>query len=146
MLFGGVTGEACVVLVLANVTSVLVAVVVDSTDVVVDSKELAEAEPAAASCSTAVVGDILVSLKVSGSAFRGNMPDANLAAAISAALMCACRSSSSSSLIRVFNEMGVVADVPIVSAKECFFTAAINDSLPSVVNSMADLPERLRFT
>lgn len=46
----------------------------------------------------------------------------------------------------VFKEMGVVAEVPMVSANECFLTAAINDSLPSVVNSMADLPERLRFT
>lgn len=120
------------------------AAVVDSNEVVVESKELAEAEPAA-SCKTAVVGEILVSLRVSGSALRGNIPEANLAAAISAALMCCCKSSSSS-LMRVFSEMGVVAEVPMVSANECFFTAAINDSLPSVVNSMADLPERLRFT
>lgn len=118
------------------------AVAVDSSEVVVESKELAEAEPAA---NTAAVGDILVSLRVSGSALRGKIPLANLAAAISAALICCCKSSSSS-LMSVFNDIGVVAEVPIVSANECFLTAAINDSLPSVVNSMADLPERLRFT
>lgn len=43
----------------------------------------------------------------------------------------------------------MVADVPMVSANECFLTAAaaaaISDSLPSV-SSMEDLPERLRFT
>lgn len=43
----------------------------------------------------------------------------------------------------------MVADVPMVSANECFFTAAaaaaISDSLPSV-NSRDDLAERLCFS
>lgn len=70
-----------------KVTCVVVAApVVDSSEVVVDRKELAEADPAA-SCNTAVVGEMLVSLNVSGSALRGKIPEANLAAAISAALM-----------------------------------------------------------
>lgn len=122
--------------------------VVDSNDVVVDSKELAEAEPAAMCCKTAAVGETLVSLSVSGSALRGKRPLAKVAAAISAALK-GCSNSSSSSFMRFFRETGVVTEVPMVSASECFLTAAaaaaMNNSWPSV-SSMDDLPECLRFT
>lgn len=73
------------------------------------------------SCSTTTVGETLASLRVSGSARLATKPLAKLAAAMSAALSC-CSKSSSTSLMRVFREMGVVTDVPIVSASECFFS------------------------
>lgn len=84
LVFGGVVGDDCV-----GVAAGAAAVVTDNNEVVVESKELADADPpAAAVCSAAAVGEMLVSLNVSGSALRGKIPEAKLAAATSAALYC----------------------------------------------------------
>lgn len=90
VVFGGVVGDDCVVLAAFKFTPAPpAAVATDSNEVVVESKELADADPpAAAVCNAATVGEILVSLRVSGSALRGKIPDAKEAAAMSAALIC----------------------------------------------------------
>lgn len=84
IVFGGVVGDDWV-----EAMAGAAAVATDNRDVVVDNKELADTEPpAAAVCRAAAVGEMLVSLSVSGSALRGKIPLAKLAAAISAALYC----------------------------------------------------------
>ena len=84
-------------------------------------------------CSTsAAEGDTLVSLRVSGSARRANSPLAKLAAAISAALKGLEVSSPSTSFNKFLRDSGVVAVVPMVSARECFLeTDVIKPSVSS---------------
>lgn len=71
----------------------------------------------------AAVGETLASLNVSGSALRATIPVASVAAAMSATLRVGGSSSSLSFMI-VFRDIGVVAEVAIVSASECFLPLA----------------------